>query len=113
MARDRSGRCAPADRRARAGLDDLALMKLVAMRDQDLVDLFLLATFGVSAEAITHAAIEDDIERSVSAGANQARHALRTGALREIIEQTLAREPQEFEIEQLGTLLDALERSGM
>lgn len=96
-----------------AGLGDIAALKLLAMRDQDLVDLVLLAALGLSAEAIVDQAAADDVERSLSAGAHRARHALRTGLVAELYEQTLSRAPEEQELLKLEQFLSALERSGL
>ncbi|HZF49802.1 MAG TPA: nucleotidyl transferase AbiEii/AbiGii toxin family protein [Polyangiaceae bacterium] len=96
-----------------AGLEDIAALKLMAMRDQDLVDLVLLARLGLSAEAIADRAAADDVERSLSAGAHRARHALRTGLVAELYEQTLSRAPEEQELLKLEHFLSALERSGL
>ena len=96
-----------------AGLEDIAALKLMAMRDQDLVDLVLLAAQGLSAGAIADRAAEDDIERSLSAGAHRARHALRTGLVAELYEQTLSKAPEEEELSRLDQFLSALERSGL
>jgi hypothetical protein len=96
-----------------AGAEDLAALKLLAMRDQDLVDLVLLAAQGLSAEAIAEGASADDVERSLSAGAHRARHALRTGLVAEVFEQVLTRPPEERELSKLEELLSALERKGL
>ncbi|UQA61866.1 nucleotidyl transferase AbiEii/AbiGii toxin family protein [Polyangium aurulentum] len=96
-----------------AGRDDLAALKLAAARDQDLVDLLVLARCGLSHDAVARTASEDDIERTISAGAHRARHALRTGTLREAYELSLAREPEEEDIVSLDRFLQALERSGL
>jgi hypothetical protein len=96
-----------------AGLEDIAALKLLAMRDQDLVDLLLLAGLGLSAGAIARRAAADDIERSLSAGAHRARHALRTGLVAELYEQVLSRAPEEQELQKLEQFLSALERSGL
>lgn len=96
-----------------AGVEDLAALKLLAMRDQDLVDLVLLAGQGLSVETVVEGASADDIERSLSAGAHRARHALRTGLAAELFEQTLARPPEERELSKLEQFLSALERNGL
>jgi hypothetical protein len=96
-----------------AGIDDLAVLKLISMRDQDLVDLMLLSSVGISAAAIARTATCDDIERTLSFGAIQARHALRTGMAREVFEQTMGRPPDDNEVHRLSEVLAALERSGL
>ena len=58
-------------------------------------------------------AAADDVERSLSAGAHRARHALRTGLVAELYEQTLSRAPEEQELLKLEHFLSALERSGL
>jgi hypothetical protein len=97
-----------------AGVDDLVLLKLLALRDQDLVDLLLLAsTAEISVAAVVDAAEQDDVERRASEGAIRARHALRTGAIDNLVEESLDRAPRENELEKLRDLLAALEGSGL
>jgi hypothetical protein len=97
-----------------AGVDDLVLLKLLALRDQDLVDLLLLAsTAEISVTAVVRSAEQDEVERRVSEGAIRARHALRTGAIDELVEESLDRAPRENELAKLGDVLASLERSGL
>jgi len=96
-----------------AEVSDLVTLKLMAMRDQDLVDLVLLAGRGLSAGQIARNADVDDIERPLSAGANQARHALRSGLVRDVFEQTLGRPPEEEALANLEVFLDELEKKGI
>lgn len=96
-----------------AGVSDLVTLKLLAMRDQDLVDLVFLAALAPSAREVAHNAAADDIERPLSAGANWARHALRSGHVRELFEQSLSRTPEEEALSSLWRLLAELEREGI
>ncbi len=99
---------------AAAGVDDLVMLKLLAMRDQDLADLLLLSgACDISAKAIAHVAEDDDVERTVAAGAIQARHALSSGRLEDIIEELLERKPDERSVSRLVALLAALEEEGL
>jgi hypothetical protein len=97
-----------------AGVDDLALLKLLAGRDQDLVDLLLLAgTCEVSAEALARTAAADDVERTLSGGALRARHALRSGWISDLVEQFMEQKPDEGHLARLDVFLAALERKGL
>jgi hypothetical protein len=96
-----------------AGADDLAALKLLSMRDQDLVDIMLLAARGLSAERIAAAAEADDIERSLSSGAHAARHALQSGTALEVFEQMMSRPPSADELSAVQAFLSALERHGI
>lgn len=96
-----------------AAASDLATLKLLAARDQDLVDLVFLASIGLSAQAIARNAALDDVERPLSAGANRARYALRSGLIRELFEQTLARAPEEEAMSDLEKFLSELEKEGI
>ncbi|MBI4701707.1 MAG: hypothetical protein HY744_11210 [Deltaproteobacteria bacterium] len=99
---------------ALAAPDDLALLKLVAARDQDCVDLLVLAgAVPLSATAIARRAERDDIERSVAQGAGYLRHLLSTGALAEIAEEALGRAMTAAEPATLGGLLAQLEKEGL
>lgn len=95
-----------------AGPDDLALLKLAAHRDQDIVDLLLLAR-DISPEAIAAAAANDDIERTVAEGAQSARYLLSTGGLDSLTEELLGQPPQVEQREKLEQLLEALKRQGL
>lgn len=96
-----------------AGPNDLAVLKLAAMRDQDLVDLMLLSRLGLDASAVARAAQDDDIERSIAAGAHHARQALGAGWAKEIFEQMLGREPSVAETQAFDEFLKQLERIGL
>ncbi len=96
-----------------AGRNDLAVLKLAAMRDQDLVDLMLLSKLGLDTKAVERTAHEDDIERSIAAGANHARQSLRAGWAKELFEQTLGREPSPEEVQEIDRFLTQLERIGL
>jgi predicted nucleotidyltransferase len=96
------------------GQNDLARLKLLAGREQDLVDLALLATRGrLSAPRIADGAERDDTERAVSAGLHRARFALRTGGLSEAYEECLGRRLAEADAEAFQRFLDDLAKEGL
>ena len=94
--------------------NDLALLKVLACRGQDLVDLVLLSAHAPpdAAEMARRAALED-LERAVARGANRARHALRTGDLAEVFEESMGRGLDATEREAAARLLGALEAKGL
>jgi hypothetical protein len=97
-----------------ASVDDLARLKLLAARDQDLVDLVSLAARRtVCAAAIAGAAAADDAERALSAGAAVARRLLATGELAEIAAEALGRPIDAGVLAQFRSLLDDLEKEGI
>lgn len=96
-----------------AEVSDLVTLKLMAMRDQDLIDLVLLINRRPSVKQIAQGAAADDIERPLSAGANRARHAMRSGLVRELFEQALGRPPEEEALAHFDTFLSDLEAEGI
>ena len=97
-----------------AAANDLALLKLSAGRDQDLVDLLVLARGGrLSAQAVARAAEQDDVERTLVRTANLARHSLRSGELGELAEEVLGRTPAASELEALSEFLEDLRKEGL
>jgi hypothetical protein len=97
-----------------AGVADLVRLKLAAARDQDLVDLLLLARAGdVTAKAVASAAEVDDTERRISAGAHHARFAVESGMLAGLAEEILDRPPSSDETAALRALLGDLEKEGL
>jgi hypothetical protein len=93
---------------------DLAVLKLGAHRDQDLVDIAVLAAIeDLSAEDIAAAAVADDIERSLAEGAVLARHAMQTGRFAVVFEELAARSPSEHELARFETLLLELRTRGV
>ena len=96
-----------------AAAEDLVVMKLLACREQDLVDLaFLAHARPLLARTIVSAVAADDIERRVSEGILRARHALEYGRLAEIIMEATG-EPPGAELHALDVLLRELEAEGL
>jgi hypothetical protein len=96
------------------GPNDLARLKLLAGRDQDQVDLLLLAAHGqLSAELIAKDARRDDTERAVSAGAHRARFALQAGGISDIYEESLGVALAADDMAAWRRFLDALAREGL
>jgi hypothetical protein len=95
-----------------ASPDDLALLKLAAHRDQDIVDLMLLAK-RLSARTIASSAQKDDVERTVAEGAQTARLLSNTGGLVEIAEELLDRPASPEELGDLDGFLRALQEEGL
>jgi hypothetical protein len=96
-----------------AGIADLARLKLLAARDQDLVDLLLLASLSPSARRIAESAELDELERAVSAGANAVQRALQGGDLGRCVEELLGREMMETEVAAMHAFLGALHAEGL
>jgi hypothetical protein len=97
-----------------AAVDDIARLKLLAARDQDLVDLLMLASHrSVSAASVARAAEADDAERAVSAGAAIARHALESGEMEAIAEEALGRHVGRPELDALARLLAQLQQEAL
>jgi hypothetical protein len=97
-----------------AAATDLALLKLLACRDQDLVDVLLLAAGGaIDTDEIARSAALDDVERHVSAGAMRARHELASGGLAATALQALGRPASEHEQHALEEMLRALAREDL
>ncbi|MBI2388536.1 MAG: hypothetical protein HYV09_02870 [Deltaproteobacteria bacterium] len=96
-----------------AGAADLARLKLLAGRDQDLVDLVLLSSVFPSPREIAQSAELDELERAVSAGANAVRRALDSGELASCVEELLGRATTTVELDTLRTWLDALKAEGL
>jgi hypothetical protein len=89
-----------------AAVRDLVVLKLMACRDQDLIDLLMLAhRCAPSAADILESASLDDVERRVSEGAMRARHERASGALVVTAEQALGRPPPEDAVDALGRCL--------
>lgn len=95
-----------------AAPDDIALLKFAAHRDQDIVDLLILAR-DISPDAIAAAAANDDIERTVAEGAQSARYLLSTGGLDLLTEELLGKPPQVEERRELERLLGELRKRGL
>ncbi len=96
-----------------AARDDLALLKLVAHRDQDLVDLAVLAGLGLDAAFIEESAAHADIERRVVDGATRARHALQAGELAELTLEVTGTTPLPKSMAALDAFLSDLEKRGL
>ncbi|MBI4702864.1 MAG: hypothetical protein HY744_17240 [Deltaproteobacteria bacterium] len=97
-----------------AAATDLALLKLMACRDQDLVDLLLLAaSSAMDVREIARSAERDDIERRVAGGAVRARHELARGGLAAAAHQALGRAARDEELRALTAVLRALEQEGL
>jgi predicted nucleotidyltransferase len=95
------------------GLDDLILMKLLAGRDQDIVDLMLLVSGSTpSIAAIVRSVESDDLERSVASTAVQIRHVL-AHDLDEMAGELLGRPPSQSERAALADFTDALAKEGL
>ena len=92
--------------------NDLALLKLAAHRDQDVVDLLLLSE-RLSPKAIAGAAELDDVERTVSEGAQTARLLTARGGLTDLTEELLGRQATPREIESFERFLRDLEEEGL
>ena len=96
------------------GPNDLARLKLAAHREQDLVDLALLAgSVNLSARALALAAEHDDTERMLAAGAMIARGELQSGGLATVAEELLGRRLTADEMVAMERWLTELEREGL
>jgi hypothetical protein len=95
-----------------AAPDDLALLKLAAHREQDIVDVMLLAP-RVSAKTIATSAQGDDVERTVAEGAHAARLLFASGALAEVAEELLGRPTSKTELQAFDELLGQLRKEGL
>lgn len=97
-----------------ASSSDLVLLKLMAHRPQDLVDLMMLARqCPLDAAEIARFAALDDIERTVARGAAEARADLTAGSFADDAAQILGREVGDDDTQALRTLLDALKEKGL
>jgi hypothetical protein len=95
-----------------ASPDDLGLLKLVAHRDQDIVDLLLLSS-RMSASSVAARVQHDDVERTAAEGAQVARLLIQSGRLEELTEELVGRRPMDKEVEALRTLLIELQKEGL
>ncbi len=96
-----------------AGVTDLAYMKLCAGRDQDLVDVCLLASrLSIDARAIAHAAQQDDVERLVARSVIEARFASSRGLLDTAYGDLLGRAITDAERASFDALLETLGKEG-
>lgn len=96
------------------GLDDLILLKLLAGRDQDIVDLMMLVSHATpSIEAIVHSVEKDELARSVASTALQIRYVLTHAHLEETASELLGRAPTNHERAALTSFLDALAKEGL
>jgi hypothetical protein len=95
-----------------AAPDDIALLKLAAHRDQDIVDVMLLAE-RVSAKTIAMSAEGDDVERTVAEGVQAARLLSASGALVEVAEELLGRPASKRELQAFDELLGELKKGGL
>lgn len=96
-----------------AGVDDLVVLKLLAGRDQDLVDLALLAALAVPApdpNAIDRRVETQDLERSVAGAVLRAELAVAQGALREAYAALTAQPLPDAHERSLSRLLARLRR---
>jgi hypothetical protein len=92
-----------------AGVDDLVYMKLCAGRDQDLVDVCLLAAHCTpDAASIAKAARADDVERTVARSVLEGRHAAARGWLDGAFEELLGRAAERSEVGAFEELLRRL-----
>ncbi len=92
-----------------AGVDDLVYLKLCAGRDQDLVDVCLLAAHcAPDAAKIAASARADDVERLVARSTLEGRQALSRGWLDATFEELLGRAPQRDELAAFDALLGRL-----
>jgi hypothetical protein len=97
-----------------AGVDDLLLLKLLAARDQDLLDIALLCgCTGASADAVAASATSDDVERAASSGAARGRHALENGEMASLFDELLGRPLDEPTSKAFQQFLDMLHRRGL
>ena len=96
------------------GLEDLVVLKLLAGRDQDLVDLLLLTahTKPSTVEIVSHLE-RDDLERTASSTATEARQAIAQGYLVASAEALLGRPVEAGEISRFVEFLAQLERRGI
>ena len=95
-----------------ASPNDLALLKLAAHRDQDIVDLLLLSE-RLSPKAIANAAELDDVERTVSEGAQSARLLSARGGLTDLTEELLGRRATSGEMDSFERFLRDLGDEGL
>jgi hypothetical protein len=95
-----------------AAPDDLAFLKLAAHRDQDLVDVMLLAE-RLTANSIATSAQADDVERTVAEGAQTARLLVTSGALVEVAEELLGRPASNEELQAFDHFLRELQKEGL
>jgi hypothetical protein len=95
-----------------AAPDDLALLKLAAHRDQDIVDIMLLAK-RLSAKKIAMSAQGDDVERTVAEGAQTARLLSSSGALLEVSEELLGRPASKRDLQEFDEFLRELQKEGL
>lgn len=96
------------------GVDDLAYMKLCAGRDQDLLDLCLLAAHAPpDPKAIATSARLDDVERLVARTAIEGRFASGRGLLDATFEELLGRSIHAAEREAFDDFLRRLAEEGL
>ena len=96
------------------GVNDLTLLKLVAGRDQDVVDVMLLSAHASPAPArVARNAELDDVERIVSRTAAAARAAAEGTRLELLSVELLGRPPTPQEIAAFSGLLQALKKEGL
>jgi hypothetical protein len=96
-----------------AAVDDLLVLKLLAGRDQDLVDAALLAAHASpapDASSIARRTEAQDLERAVAGAVLRAELAVSQGSLREAYSLLLARDLPESDERALAQVLDRLKR---
>jgi hypothetical protein len=95
-----------------ASPDDLALLKLAAHRDQDIVDLLLLSE-RLSAKAVASSAEQDDVERTTAEGAQVSRLLLASNGFVELTEELLDRPATANEMQSFKAFLSELQQEGL
>ena len=96
------------------GIEDLLVLKLVAGRDQDHVDLVLLTAHAdPSAAEIARRLELDDLGRLAAGSVANARHALSKGYLSEVFAQLVGRAPTERERSAFELFLVQLGEAGL
>lgn len=96
------------------GASDLVILKLAAGRDQDLIDLMMLAAHAAPSAADVFKSIQaDDIERTAAGNAVRARQALLRGQLDEVATDLLGRPASAVEKAAFVGFLDALASEGL
>ncbi len=97
-----------------ASAEDLTLLKLCAARDQDIIDLMMLAAVvPIDVDAVAAHAEADDVERLVSRGRWTASHALACGGVQDTAELLLGCHPSPEQLEAFRILLERLEGLGL
>jgi hypothetical protein len=92
--------------------DDLALLKLAAHRDQDVIDLLLLSG-RLSAKAVAAGAEKDDVERSAAEGAQVSRLLIASQEFAELTEELLGRKATSGELQSFEAFLSDLQKEGL